>query len=61
MRSVLVQIGRFTCRCSMMRGFRRKAFSAASSDLLLAKSVNVPSSSDEVSGLVQATKLWWID
>ena len=42
-RSVLVQAGRFTYRRRMIRGFRRNAFSATSSDLLLARSVSVQS------------------
>ena len=36
--------------------FCNRAFSAISSDLLLARSVSVKSSSEVVSGLVQATK-----
>ena len=45
MRSVLVNGGRFTCRLRPMRGFRNRAFSATSSDLLLARSVRVPRTS----------------
>ncbi len=60
-RSVLVQVGRFTCRRRMIRCWRRNAFSATSSDLLLARSVSVPSRREVVSGLVQATKRWWSD
>jgi len=32
-----------------------------SSDLLLARSVSVPSRREVVSGFVQATKRWWSD
>ena len=42
MRSVLVQAGRLTCRRRRIRGFRRSAFSATSWDLLLGRSVSVP-------------------
>src|SRR5215471_13058702 len=37
------------------------AFSATSSDLLLERSISVPSRSEVVSGVVQATKHWWSD
>jgi len=42
-RSVLVQAGRFTCRRRMISCCRSRAFSAMSSDLLLARSVSVQS------------------
>src|SRR6266852_3390378 len=45
----------------MIRGFRTRAFSATSSDLLRAWSVSVKSISEVVSGLVQATKQWCSD
>jgi len=54
-RSILAQAGRFTCRRRMIRGFRRSAFSATSSDLILVRSVSIPSRSEVVSGVVQAT------
>src|SRR2546429_7627586 len=60
-RSVLVQAGRFTCRRRMIRGFRRKAVSATSSDLLLARAVSLPSRREVAAGLVQATKRWGSD
>jgi hypothetical protein len=55
-RSVFVQVGRFTCRLSMISCCRKSAFSAKSSDLLLARSTSVPSGEESVSGLVQSTK-----
>ena len=55
-RSVFVHAGRFTWRLRIIRGFRNRAFSATSSDLLRAWSVSVPSRSEVVSGVVQATK-----
>jgi hypothetical protein len=41
-RSILVHAGRLMCRLRMITGFWRSAFSATSSDLLLARSVTVP-------------------
>jgi hypothetical protein len=40
----------------MIRGFRRSAFSATSSDLLRAWSITVPKMSEVVDGCVQLTK-----
>jgi hypothetical protein len=59
--SVLVQAGCIIRRRRMIRGFRRNAFSATSSDLLLARSVSAPSRREVVSGFVQATRWWWSD
>jgi len=56
MRSVFVHAGRFTCRLRMMSCCRKSAFSAMSSDLLLARSASVPRSKEEVRGVVQWTK-----
>ena len=53
MRSVLVYAGRFTCRLRMIRGFRKRAFSARSSVLLLPRSLRVVSGREVLSGLVQ--------
>jgi hypothetical protein len=53
MRSVIVHTGRFTCRLRMMSCCRRSAFSAMSSDLLLARSASAPTGKEEVSGLNQ--------
>src|SRR5205823_13882140 len=55
-RSVFVHPGRFTCRLRMMRGFRKRAFSAMSSDLLQPRSVRVESGKEVLSGLVQRVK-----
>lgn len=60
-RSVFAYVGRLTCRWRIMSCCRRRAFSATSSDLLLAKSVTVPNIRDVLEGLVQATKWWWND
>ena len=56
MRSVLVNVGRFSCRLSMLSGWRKSAFSAISSDLLLPRSVRVESGKEVPSGLVQRVK-----
>ena len=56
MRSVLVHVGRFTCRLRTMRGFRNRAFSAMSSDLLLPRSARVESGKEVLSGFVQQAK-----
>ena len=53
---MFVYVGRFTCRLRMIRGTRKRAFSAMSSDLLLPKSVRVASGKEVPSGLVQRTK-----
>jgi hypothetical protein len=58
-RSALRYAGRLTCRLSMMSCWRKRAFSAMSSDLLLPRSAMVPSSNEGVSGLVQRTKRVW--
>jgi hypothetical protein len=55
-RSVFVHVGRFTCRLSMMSGCRKRACSAMSSALLLARSASVPSGKEQVGGLVHCTK-----
>ena len=47
------------CRLSMMSCWRKSAFSAMSSDLLLPRSAMVPSSNEVLSGLVQRTKRVW--
>ena len=54
-----VHAGRFTCPLSMMSGWRKRAFSAMSSDLLLPRSAMVPSSNEVLRGLVQRTKRVW--
>jgi hypothetical protein len=59
MRSALVNAGRFTCRLRMMRGFRKRAFSAMGWDVLLPRSVSVPSGNEGVSGFVQQAKGEW--
>jgi hypothetical protein len=56
MRSVLVTVGRFTCRLRMMSCWRKRAFSAMSWDLLLPRSVRVESGKEVLSGLVQQAK-----
>jgi len=56
MRSVLVNVGRFTCRLRMMRWWRKRAFSAMSSDLLLLRSVRGESGKEVTSGFVQRAK-----
>jgi hypothetical protein len=56
MRSVLVNVGRFTCRLSMMSCWRKSAFSAMSSDLLLPRSVRVESVKEVPGGLLQRVK-----
>ena len=53
MRPVLVKAGRFTSLLRTMRGFRKRAFSAMSWDLLLPRSVNVASGKEVLSGFVQ--------
>jgi len=53
MRSVQVNVGRFTCRLRTMRWWRRRAFSAISSDLPLPRSVRVSSGKEVTSGFVQ--------
>ena len=58
-RSAFVHAGRFTCRFSMMSCWRKSAFSAISSDLLLPRSAMVPSNSKVFGGLVQRTKRVW--
>src|SRR5258708_9104067 len=55
-RSILVHAGRLPFRRRMIRGFRRSAFSATSSDLLLARSVTVPKMSEVLDGCVQLMK-----
>ena len=55
-RSIFVQAGRFTCRWRMISCWRKRAFSAMSSELLLPKSASVPSRKDDMSGLVQRVK-----
>src|SRR6266566_9241534 len=60
-RSVFANVGRLTCRRRMMSCCRRRAFSATSSDLLLARSVTVPNMREVLEGLVQSTKRWWND
>jgi hypothetical protein len=52
MRAALVTGGRFTCRLSVMGGFRKSAFSAMSSYLLFPSSVSVASGKEVRSGLV---------
>ena len=47
----LCTCGRFPCRLSMMSCCRKSAFSAMSSDLLLARSASVPSGKESVNGL----------
>jgi hypothetical protein len=59
MRSVLVNVGRFTCRLRTMRGFRKRAFSAMSWDLLLPRSVSVASGNEALSGFDQQAKREW--
>jgi hypothetical protein len=49
MRSVLVNVGRFTCRLRTMSCWRRRAFSARSSDLLRPRSVRVESGKEVLS------------
>jgi len=46
----------FTCRRRMISCWRRRAVSATRWDLLLERSVSVKSSSEVVSGVVQASK-----
>jgi len=58
-RSAFVHAGRFTCRFSMMSCWRKRAFSAISSGLLLPRSAMVPSSNKVFGGLVQRTKRVW--
>lgn len=59
MRTILSQTGRVVCRRRIISCWRRSAFSATSSDLLLARSVSVPTMREvAVSGLVQLMK-WW--
>jgi hypothetical protein len=60
-RSVLKKVGRFTWRRRMMSCCRRSAFSATSSDLLLARSVTAPNRKEVVAGFVQFIKRWWSD
>jgi len=60
-RSVFAHVGRLTCRRRMMSGCRRRAFSATSSDLLLARSATIPNRREGVEGVVQSTKRWWSD
>jgi hypothetical protein len=55
-RSVLVNVGRFTCRSRMMSCCRKSAISARSSDLLRPRSARVCSGKEEESGLVQRVK-----
>jgi len=52
-RSVLVNVGRFTCRLRTMSWCRKRAFSAMSWDLLFPRSVRVASGKEVTSGLVQ--------
>jgi len=61
MRSVLVQAGRLTCRRRILNCWRRSACSAISWDLLLGRSVSVPTMRAVLDGLVQSTKWWWND
>ena len=56
MRSVLVNVGRFTCRLRTISCWRKRAFSAMSSDLLLPRSVRVESGKEEMCGVVQRVK-----
>jgi hypothetical protein len=56
MRSVLLNVGRFTCRLRTMRGFRKSAFSAMSSDLLLLRSARVAIGNEVLNGFVQQAK-----
>lgn len=51
-----VYAGRFTCRLRMISCCRKRAFSAMSFDLLLPKTVSVPSGNEDLSGLVQRAK-----
>ena len=60
-RSVFAQVGRLTCRRRIMSCCRRRAFSATSSDLLLARSATIPNRREVVEGVVQSTKRWWSD
>ena len=59
LRSVLVETGRFTCRRRIMSCWRRNAFSATSSLLLLVRSVSVPSNSELLRGFVQPRAERW--
>ena len=58
-RSVLVHAGRLTCRLMIINCWRRSAFSATSSDLVLARSIIVPTRREVLVGLVQSTKRCW--
>ena len=56
MRSFLVMGGRFTCRLRMMSCWRKRAFSAISSDFLRPRSASVANGKEVKSGLVQRVK-----
>jgi hypothetical protein len=58
-RSIFVHAGRLTCRRRMMSCWRRRAFAATSSDVLLARSVAVPRMREVADGCVQSTKRRW--
>jgi hypothetical protein len=56
MRSVLVNVGRFTCRLRMISCCLKRAFSAISSELLRPRSTTVCSGKEVTRGLVQRVK-----